>query len=143
MAAPALSDVRREVERIRREVPILTQGTKSYRALQDQANRARHKWAEATRDLIRACDQLIYYLEGDFREYAAEHPEILISAKKDRQEAFEDLGELDPEHQWFWTEEWQAGEREADREIAAGDVSAPMSGEEFLAELDSLIAAKG
>jgi hypothetical protein len=143
MAVPARSDLRREAERIRREVPILTQGAKSYRELQDQANLARLKWAEATRDLIRACDQLIYYLEDDFREYAGEHPEILISAKKDRQEAFDDLGELDPEHQWFWTEEWQAGEREADREIAAGDVSGPMSGEEFLAELDTLIAAKG
>jgi hypothetical protein len=27
---------------------------------------------------------------------------------------------LNPEQAWFWTEEWQAGEREVDREIAAG-----------------------
>lgn len=36
---------------------------------------------------------------------------------------------------WFWTEEWQAGEREADAEEAAGLGTVYNSGEEFLAAL--------
>lgn len=42
--------------------------------------------------------------------------------------------ERDPDQWWFWTEEWQKGEREADEDKAAGRVSAPMTGEEFLAD---------
>ena len=30
-------------------------------------------------------------------------------------------GPVDPDQAWFWTPEWQAGERKADAEIAAGE----------------------
>lgn len=30
------------------------------------------------------------------------------------------VGQLDPEQAWFWTREWQAGEREADAQVASG-----------------------
>ena len=46
--------------------------------------------------------------------------------------------ERDPDQWWFWTEEWQKGEREVDEDKAAGRVSAPMTGEEFLAELERI-----
>jgi antitoxin MazE len=40
---------------------------------------------------------------------------------------------------WFWSEEWQAMEREADEDIAAGRVSGPFeTAEELLAHLDNL-----
>jgi hypothetical protein len=39
---------------------------------------------------------------------------------------------------WFWTEEWQAMEREADQAIAAGETKTFDSVEEFLEELDQL-----
>jgi hypothetical protein len=39
---------------------------------------------------------------------------------------------------WFWTEEWQAGEREAAADIATGRTVAFHSTEEFLAHLDQL-----
>jgi hypothetical protein len=29
-------------------------------------------------------------------------------------------GKIDPEQAWFWTREWQANEREADDDLAAG-----------------------
>ncbi|MGI8553698.1 MAG: hypothetical protein ACR2PL_23355 [Dehalococcoidia bacterium] len=45
--------------------------------------------------------------------------------------------EIDPEQAWFWTPEWQAKEREADEEIAAGRGAAYHSGEEFLAALEA------
>lgn len=41
----------------------------------------------------------------------------------------------DPDQAWFWTEEWQAGERRVDAQIAAGMGTIYMSGEEFLQSL--------
>jgi AbrB family looped-hinge helix DNA binding protein len=38
---------------------------------------------------------------------------------------------------WFWTSEWQAGEREADTQEAAGSAETFNSGEEFLAALQA------
>ena len=42
----------------------------------------------------------------------------------------------DPDQWWFWTEEWQKKEREADEDIAAGRISRFYSDEEFTAELE-------
>jgi hypothetical protein len=39
---------------------------------------------------------------------------------------------------WFWTPEWQAGEREVDEQIAAGLTTFFGSTEEFLAALDEI-----
>jgi bifunctional DNA-binding transcriptional regulator/antitoxin component of YhaV-PrlF toxin-antitoxin module len=44
---------------------------------------------------------------------------------------------IDPDQAWFWTKEWQAGEREADEEIKAGKGEFFASGEEFLAALEA------
>lgn len=44
--------------------------------------------------------------------------------------------EIDPEQAWFWTDEWQAGEREADADIAAGRVTSYYSIEEFLEDIE-------
>ena len=37
---------------------------------------------------------------------------------------------------WFWSEEWQAGEREADRELAAKGGGQVFTADEFLDALD-------
>lgn len=42
----------------------------------------------------------------------------------------------DPEQAWFWTDEWQAGEKQADKEEADGLGTFYASGEDFLAALD-------
>jgi hypothetical protein len=47
------------------------------------------------------------------------------------------LHEIDPEQAWFWTPEWQEGEREADEDIVAGRTTRYDSDEEFLAALES------
>jgi bifunctional DNA-binding transcriptional regulator/antitoxin component of YhaV-PrlF toxin-antitoxin module len=39
---------------------------------------------------------------------------------------------------WFWTERWQAMEREADEDIAAGRVATYESGEAFIAHLEEI-----
>src|SRR5437899_12822402 len=46
---------------------------------------------------------------------------------------------IDPDQAWYWTPEWQAGEREADADLAAGRGSEIfMSGEKFLEALRKL-----
>ena len=44
--------------------------------------------------------------------------------------------DIDPDQAWFWTPEWQAKERQADEDIAAGRGKVYLSDEEFLASLD-------
>jgi hypothetical protein len=46
-----------------------------------------------------------------------------------------ELREIDPQQAWFWTPEWQEGEREADEDIAAGRGTRYNSDVEFLAGL--------
>lgn len=43
---------------------------------------------------------------------------------------------IDADDAWFWTPEWQAGEREADQQIAAGAGTRYDTAEAFLASLD-------
>lgn len=45
-------------------------------------------------------------------------------------------GRIDPDQAWFWTREWQQREREADKDLATGNVTRFESDEDFLAELD-------
>ena len=46
------------------------------------------------------------------------------------------IRQIDAEQSWFWTPQWQAGEREADEEIRRGEGKLYMGGEEFLRSLD-------
>lgn len=48
-----------------------------------------------------------------------------------------ELREIDPDQVWFWTPEWQEGERQVDAEIAEGRGTIYCSGEEFLAALET------
>lgn len=46
---------------------------------------------------------------------------------------------VDAAQAWFWTPEWQEGEREADAELAAGQGETFESGEAFLDALRALV----
>src|SRR5580704_4334257 len=43
---------------------------------------------------------------------------------------------VDATQAWFWSPEWQAGEREADADRAAGKIESFSSGEEFIDALN-------
>jgi hypothetical protein len=43
---------------------------------------------------------------------------------------------VDAAQAWFWTDEWQAGEREASEDIAAGRTTQSSDAREFLDSLD-------
>jgi hypothetical protein len=49
-------------------------------------------------------------------------------------------GPIDPDQAWFWTPAWQAGEREADQQIAEGVGVVHRGTEEFVAHLESSAA---
>ncbi len=45
-------------------------------------------------------------------------------------------GRIDADQAWFWTREWQAKEREADADLAAGRSTTYESDDDFLVALD-------
>lgn len=47
------------------------------------------------------------------------------------------------DQRWFWTERWQAMEREADEDIAAGRVTTVDGPDELFAHLDSVVTDHG
>lgn len=66
-------------------------------------------------------------VEGDVIEVEITADGILLRPKK----------LIDATQAWFWEPAWQAGEREADAEAAAGKGERFGSDEEFLAALDA------
>lgn len=60
--------------------------------------------------------------EGDLLDAEITEEGILLRPRK----------VIDATQAWFWTREWQQGEREADADLAAGRVEAFDSGEDFL-----------
>ena len=81
-------------------------------AEQKVLTRARAKIEQIQRDLLHA--------KGLTRE------EALVAAK---------AGLIDPEQRYWWTEEWQRGERAAERDVRAGRVKAFSSVEDLVSDL--------
>lgn len=64
--------------------------------------------------------------EGDYLEVSVEEGTIVMRPKK----------LIDADQAWFWTDEWQHGERAASDDIARGRVRRSESGGEFIESLD-------
>jgi len=47
------------------------------------------------------------------------------------------VGLIDPDQSWWWTEEWQKGEREAEREVKEGKVKKFSNVEDLIEDLHS------
>lgn len=63
--------------------------------------------------------------EGDILDVSVENGKIVLEPKK----------LIPADQQWFWTEEWQKGEREAQADIEAGRVKRFNSAEELMEDL--------
>lgn len=63
--------------------------------------------------------------EGDYLEVSVEEGAIVMRPKK----------LIDAHQAWFWTEEWQRGEREASEDISAGRTRRSRSADEFIDSL--------
>ncbi|MGH2387019.1 MAG: hypothetical protein ACRDIE_02355 [Chloroflexota bacterium] len=142
MAALTFFEAQQEAERISRALPEMSRKAASMREHQERADKLKADLIDIAGQIIQTSDRLIAEIRALPPEKAAEHAALLEQLETGRKLAFARMGQYNPEQLWFWTEEWQAGEREADREIAAGEVTPPMTGDEFLAELDALIARK-
>jgi antitoxin PrlF len=66
--------------------------------------------------------------DGDLLEFDLVEGRIVIT----------NLKAIDPEDAWFWTDEWQDGERQAAADLAAGRSEFYESTEAFLAALDAI-----
>jgi antitoxin PrlF len=66
-----------------------------------------------------------------------EGDEVEFTRHEDGTVTVRGLKTIPADQAWFWSPEWQAGERQADEEIARGDLS-PVHGsaEEMFADLD-------
>jgi len=64
--------------------------------------------------------------EGDYLEVTVSGGNVVMQPKK----------LINADQAWFWSEEWQRGEREASRDIAEGRTRQFGSAEEFLQALD-------
>lgn len=62
--------------------------------------------------------ELFNLVDGDVLVIEEREDGILIKPRK----------LLDPTQAWFWTEQWQAKEREASEDIEAGRISGPFDG---------------
>jgi antitoxin PrlF len=78
-------------------------------------------------------------LPAEVREalHVAEGDEVEFTRHDDGTVTLRGLKTIPADQAWFWSPQWQAGEREADRETAAGDLS-PVYGsaEDMVADLD-------
>jgi hypothetical protein len=92
-----------------------------------------HEAAEA----IRWADSTIGQLEGVSEAAAGERDRVLALVREMRARAFDLMRQLNPDQAWFWTEEWQAKEREADADEAAGRSTVHASTDDFLAAMDA------
>jgi AbrB family looped-hinge helix DNA binding protein len=70
--------------------------------------------------------RLAHIAEGDVLEATVEEAGIVLRPKK----------LVDASQAWFWTEEWQAGERRASEDIRTGKTSPSTNANEFLDSLD-------
>ncbi len=67
----------------------------------------------------------------------SEGDEVEFTRHEDGTVTVRGLKTIPADQAWFWSPQWQAGEREADEEIARGDVSPVYaSAEEMFADLD-------
>ena len=137
MALPA--DVHQQLERVEARLHLVPADEAP--PAEEERNRVR-RWQEHVQEAaqaIRRADDVIEQLAGVPDVVAAERDSVLAMARSVRAEAFALMQHLNPEQAWFWTEEWQAGEREVDRNIEAGKVSTIYySEEEFDAALRAL-----
>ena len=85
--------------------------------------------------LIRAADPLIALLPVNLDGMEPALFDFLRVARQVRQKAYALIAQYDLEQAWFWTEEWQRGERQADADKEAGRVTRFVSDEAFVAAL--------
>src|SRR5438105_224999 len=110
-----------------RDISLRLGGLEAQMRLAD-VNKARKKLKEASDHfettmlalgaVLREADAMSETLRID----STPSPSLLEQTRQLRREVYRMLATAVPEQAWFWTEEWQAKERQADADLAAGNV---------------------
>jgi AbrB family looped-hinge helix DNA binding protein len=88
---------------------------------------------------LRGKSQLTLPAEVRRALHIEEGDEVTFTVQEDGNVALRGMTTIPADQKWFWTEEWQEGEREATRARAAGETTVYESGEAFLARMDELL----
>lgn len=72
--------------------------------------------------------------------HLSEGDEVEFAIQPDGDVTLRGMTAIPTEQRWFWTEDWQVGEREASAQLAVGDGETDYSADDFLAALDALAA---
>jgi len=80
---------------------------------------------EEQKILLRAKDKIDCIKKDLIHSEGLNREEIAVAVK---------VGLINPDQAWWWTEEWQEGEREAEKAIQKGEISAPFKSTEELIE---------
>ncbi|HEY8287584.1 MAG TPA: hypothetical protein VIJ28_24655 [Chloroflexota bacterium] len=86
-------------------------------------------------NLIREADKYADTIATASPEIQAKYQDETIMVSALRRTGYLIMVDINPDQAWFWTEEWQAGEREVDANQAAGRSIIHASDEDFLASL--------
>jgi hypothetical protein len=115
-----------------------------YFAAVSQADSARENYElavtaylDAAANFVRASDQFLDLAARCEEPLPPEWVGKISLARAGRAAAFMEMRQLAPDQAWFWTEEWQAGEREVEANKAEGHSTFHGSTEEFIAAMDA------
>ncbi len=90
--------------------------------------------SDTFRELMEELPGVVYELMRTDRQYRAFRARILRTFAIYKN--FAEANGFDREQAWFWTDEWQAAEKEVDHHIRLGEVQSFDSMDEFLATLE-------
>lgn len=88
---------------------------------------------------LRGKSQLTLPAEVRRALHIEEGDEVTFTVLEDGNVVLRGMTTIPADQKWFWTEEWQEGEREATRARAAGETRVYESGDAFLARMDELL----
>lgn len=99
-----------------------------------------HEGEVVGRAQLRKKNQLTLPTEVREALQLSEGDEVEFTVAADGEVTLRGWTTIPTDQRWFWTEDWQVGEREASAQIAAGEGDFYESDEDFLAALDAIDA---
>lgn len=95
-----------------------------------------HSAPKALRAAVRARGQVTLPREVREALHVTEGDDVAFSLTREGEVVVTGLKSIPAGQAWFWTDRWQAGEREASEEFARGDGTTYDNVEDFLESLD-------
>ena len=88
-------------------------------------------------NLIREADNYADIIAAASAEVRAKYQDETIMVSGLRRTGYLIMVDINPDQAWFWTEEWQAGERESDADEASGRMTFHATTDDFLSALEA------